>query len=227
MSDRPLDPIDALKSVQEIMRHVGTYHGETDGIPGPLSQRAFEKLGVMANEQRRAIAKLVEAPPLVVLGRQRVRQMTSAEVRARFGEHGRESTLQRIVIPQLIGKPYYEEGNSLRVTDKGIAMHPEFGAALVPFFKAVEDAGLLKLVLTFDGIYNNRLVRGGNTPSRHAWGIAMDINQQWNGLGAMPAATGWKGTVRPLVAIAESFGLFWGGNFDRQDGMHFELGVKI
>jgi hypothetical protein len=131
-------------------------------------------------------------------------------------------------IPQLVGIPLYTEDAKQRVSSKGVAMQPAFAEVLVPFFAAVEEAGLLHLVLTYDGIFHEgRPVRGGKLPSRHNWGVALDINAQWNGLGRMPAASGWKGTVRPLVPIAEAFGLYWGGNFRRQDGMHFELGVKI
>lgn len=43
-------------------------------------------------------------------------------------------------------------------------------------------------------------------------------------LGAQPALSGQKGSVRDLVGIANEHGFYWGGHFrTRLDGMHFEV----
>jgi hypothetical protein len=39
----------------------------------------------------------------------------------------------------------------------------------------------------------------------------------------VPALVGQKGAVRELVPIAHENGVFWGGQFKRKDGMHFEI----
>ena len=88
--------------------------------------------------------------------------------------------------------------------------------------------GLLEGVLSFDGAYNPRFMRGSREVlSAHAFGVAFDINARWNRVGTIPEPAGEKGSVRELVALANEFGFFWGGHFKRRpDGMHFEL-VKL
>jgi hypothetical protein len=89
---------------------------------------------------------------------------------------------------------------------------------------AWEKKGLLNLVLTYGGAYNPRLVRGGTSLSPHAFGTAFDINYEWNKLGVQPVLAGEKGSVRELVLIANKYGFYWGGHFNkRPDGMHFEV----
>ncbi|WP_222852152.1 M15 family metallopeptidase [Olivibacter sp. SDN3] len=87
-----------------------------------------------------------------------------------------------------------------------------------------EALGLLSLVLTWQGSFNSRFVRGSRTSlSNHAFGTAFDINAAWNPLGAIPAFVGQEGSVRELVSIANNNGFYWGGHFTRKDGMHFEV----
>lgn len=94
--------------------------------------------------------------------------------------------------------------------------------ALVEAWRA---AGVLGDVVSFDGAYAPRLVRGTTrgTLSAHAWGSAFDVNARWNRLGQEPAPLGAKGCVLRLVPIAEAMGFYWGGRFSRKDGMHFEV----
>jgi hypothetical protein len=89
-----------------------------------------------------------------------------------------------------------------------------------------EKAGLLHNVLTWGGSYVPRFIRGSRTVlSNHAFGSAFDINMAFNGLGALPALVGQKGSVRELVKLANDNGFYWGGHFKRLDGMHFEVAV--
>jgi peptidoglycan hydrolase-like protein with peptidoglycan-binding domain len=86
------------------------------------------------------------------------------------------------------------------------------------------SAGLLNFVLTFDGSYNPRFVRGSTTTlSNHSFGSAFDIDASWNAYGTQPALVGNKGSVRQLVEIANNNGFYWGGHFSKPDGMHFEV----
>lgn len=87
-----------------------------------------------------------------------------------------------------------------------------------------DKAGLLGLVLSYEGSFVPRLIRGSTSAlSNHAYGSAFDINYEWNQLGKTPAALGKRGCVRELVPIAHEHGFYWGGNFTRLDGMHFEI----
>jgi hypothetical protein len=69
------------------------------------------------------------------------------------------------------------------------------------------------------GCYNPRFNRGGDpgySLSRHAWGIAIDLNPSTNPYGSVPTL--------PL-AVVEAFrrwGFSWGGTWSTPDGMHFE-----
>lgn len=100
---------------------------------------------------------------------------------------------------------------------------------LVAFLAAIDGVGLTPRILTWDGSYNARFMRGSATVlSAHAWGTAFDINAGANGLGARPALLGQRGCVREIAALAMDHGFYWGGWFgSRPDGMHFEVSRVI
>lgn len=105
-----------------------------------------------------------------------------------------------------------------------VYFHKKGANQLMKLFNDWETAGLLHSVVSWDGSYNPRFVRGSKTVlSNHAFGTAFDINVNWNRLGAIPALVGQKGSVRALVEIANINGFYWGGHFTRKDGMHFEI----
>ena len=107
---------------------------------------------------------------------------------------------------------------------KGMRWHKLGEHQLVKFFEELEKQNLHTKILSYSGAFYPRYIRGSRTQlSNHSWGTAFDINVPWNGLGHTPALLGQKGCVRELVPIAHEFGLFWGGNFSRKDGMHFEI----
>lgn len=99
---------------------------------------------------------------------------------------------------------------------------------VVPYVRsalaAIESVGLGPLIDSSDfqqagGCYNPRLMRGGDKGfalSRHAWGIAVDIN---------PTVNPYGGPVTLDASFAEIFrewGFAWGGTWLFPDGMHFE-----
>jgi hypothetical protein len=90
-----------------------------------------------------------------------------------------------------------------------------------------ERENLLDRVLSYDGSFVARFVRGSRTVlSNHAFGTAFDLNEASNGLGLRPPLVGHKGSVRELVPIANRWGFYWGGHYKgRPDGMHFEVAV--
>ncbi|CCD94526.1 hypothetical protein BRAO375_3630007 [Bradyrhizobium sp. ORS 375] len=90
-----------------------------------------------------------------------------------------------------------------------------------------EAAGLLDRILSFDGGFVARFVRGSRSVlSNHAFGSAFDINESFNPFGQRPASNGRKGSVRDLVPAANRNGFYWGGHYQsRKDGMHFEVAV--
>lgn len=125
----------------------------------------------------------------------------------------------KVKIPQLIGV--------YGAPKDGVIYWHKLGVEQIKgFFQAVEDAGLLHLIISWAGSYNARFIRGSSTSlSNHSWATAFDINAPENWLGQQPAAIGKKGSLLQLVEIAHQFGFYWGGHFQRLDGMHFELAV--
>lgn len=83
--------------------------------------------------------------------------------------------------------------------------------AMVALIDAWMDAGLFGLVITIDRVYEP-----GNP--NHEFGVALDINSQWNPLG-QHAPAGATGCVLELVPIARQLGFTWRSYAAR----HFEL----
>lgn len=134
-----------------------------------------------------------------------------------------KNNIIKIIIPQLLGI----EGANV---DGSVYFHRKAARQLSALWQALEDRGLLNLVLTYSGDYVPRFVRGKadeQVLSNHAFGTAFDINYSWNKLGTEPATCGVKGSVYKLVPVANEFGFYWGGHFTRRDGMHFEVAKII
>lgn len=109
-----------------------------------------------------------------------------------------------------------------------VACHKLVAWQMQTFWRAMRDRGLLHHVVSYEGCYNPRFIRGSRTTlSNHAWGTALDINAWYNKLGHTPAAPGKQGSVMPLVELAHEYGFYWGGHFSRMDGMHFEVAVPL
>jgi hypothetical protein len=134
-----------------------------------------------------------------------------------------------VAVPQLTGKLI----SGRPAAHGSIRFHRLGKDALQKLWRDWESAGLLDRVISFQGGFASRFIRGtqSRTPrpvSNHAWGTAFDINAEWNHFGAEPALVGQTGCVRELVEIANQNGFFWGGHFrNAQDGMHFELAKRV
>jgi hypothetical protein len=91
--------------------------------------------------------------------------------------------------------------------------------------KLKEDEPDIAAKLGTAGALCVRYIRGSNTSvSNHSWGTAIDITLQGE---LDPFA---DGTMQiGLVILAEHFneeGWYWGGGYNREDGMHFEVGEE-
>lgn len=155
-------------------------------------------------------------------------RLSEAERTARFGEPGQETEIVAVMIPELVGIPGAPDNGLVRA-------HRLAAPLLAEVFAAWRREGLLAWVLSFNGSYQARRQRAkaGAPPddaaerpwSGHAFGIAFDINADWNLVGLPPAGPEERGSVLRLVETAERCGFWWGG-FDagRPDGSHFEVG---
>jgi len=106
-----------------------------------------------------------------------------------------------------------------------VQCHRKVAGPLVDLFEAWRQAGLLSLLVSWDGLYVPRFVRGSAVNlSSHSWGSAFDINASENPLKSKGAPLGAWGCVYPLVPLAEAHGFYSGGFFaGRQDWQHFEI----
>jgi hypothetical protein len=127
-----------------------------------------------------------------------------------------EKNIVRVHIPQLLGIPGAPHDGVVR-------FHHLVAQQFMDLFQAWDDAGLKHLILSWEGSYFPRFIRGSTTRlSNHSYGSAADMNLAWNALGAEPALVGRQGSMRELVPIMGDHGIFWGGFFIRLDGMHGE-----
>ena len=103
--------------------------------------------------------------------------------------------------------------------------HRDVVPAIQGALTEIKEAGLAKYIDVqnsnssggcFVGRYN-RLAKMFGSPSRHAWGMALDINTNTNQQGTTPHMK------CEIVRIFRKWGFAWGGGFYPADGMHFEF----
>ena len=102
--------------------------------------------------------------------------------------------------------------------------HKTVAAALQNALSEIKTAGLSNAIDVrnsnrYGGCFVGRYNRFGGvfgSPSRHAWGMAFDINTATNQQGGVPQMN------CSVVRIFRKWGFAWGGNFWPTDGMHFE-----
>ena len=134
-----------------------------------------------------------------------------------YGRPGDESNLVSFDFPF----PMFYEGKRVlrsrchrKVKDSLLRILGEIGT------RWINHRGILEEAEDYGGIYNYRKMRGGSTLSRHAWGIAIDLDPDDNG-----NSTPWPDEADMPLEIMEAFaregwisaGAFWG-----RDAMHFQ-----
>jgi hypothetical protein len=123
-----------------------------------------------------------------------------------------EQNIVSVKIPDLIGIKNFPASGEIRL----------HRLAVKPFTEAIAEikaAGLLKKIREWNGSYNDRNLIGNRGISRHALGLAFDINASYvpgMGLRRLDAVGG----VEDLVPVFERHGFKWGG---KNDPIHFAL----
>jgi hypothetical protein len=89
---------------------------------------------------------------------------------------------------------------------------------LTTAFTNIINRGLVDQVRTWDGCFNIRKSKGSTSRSLHSWGLAIDINAEWNGYNKPVTMS------KELVDCFKDTDMFdWGGDWHIKDGMHFQL----
>jgi hypothetical protein len=102
-------------------------------------------------------------------------------------------------------------------------------APLINTFTILEVKDLHTEIKTFDGCWNVRYIRGyeeKKIPSIHAWAMAIDLNAKHNPLGISRQQAIDKGLTPFTAAFQKVFkdtGWTCGYDFNRKDGMHFQI----
>lgn len=99
-----------------------------------------------------------------------------------------------------------------------VRCHRKIIPQLTQAMAELEQKGLGDLVKTYDGCFSPRMQVGNSAAlSRHAFGVAVDVNAQSNLYGS-PATLDSR-----VVSVMQRWGFAWGGNWTVPDGMHFEF----
>lgn len=129
-----------------------------------------------------------------------------------YGRTGDEVNLVRFELPP--GTLY--EGNPVRYARANNRCFKSLSRIL----DAISNSPQRDILKKYSGIYNFRKMRGGSRFSKHAWGAAIDLDPDDNGLHAP-----WPQKATMPFEVIEAFakegwvsaGAFWG-----RDAMHFE-----
>lgn len=132
---------------------------------------------------------------------------------AYYGHPGDTSKLVNIPVRGL-GVEY--DGQSV----KSIRCHEKVADSLLKILHEISISPHASILKDYAGVYNFRNMRGGNSWSKHAWGVAIDLSPQKNGLW-----THWPTKATMPLDVMEIFaqqgwtaaGAFWG-----RDAMHME-----
>ena len=134
--------------------------------------------------------------------------VTSAQCLKKYGDPTKESNMILWDIPTEL---------EVGVIPKRLYCNKDLVAPLSKAFKNLIATGFVKELKTWDGCFNIRKKRGLTSMSLHSWGIAIDVNAAWNGLGKTPVLSAG------FVKCFTDAGFDWGGTWTRKDGMHFQL----
>jgi hypothetical protein len=134
--------------------------------------------------------------------------VTSAQALKKYGDPTKESGMTLWDVPKEL---------EIGVLPKRLYCNKDMILPLTKAFKNLISTGCVKELKTWDGCFNIRKKRGLASMSLHSWGIAIDVNAAWNGLGKTPVLSAG------FVKCFTDAGFDWGGTWKRKDGMHFQL----
>lgn len=143
-----------------------------------------------------------------------------------YGEPGDESNLTMLTLPYNMRLSW-----DLDTVVHRIRCHKKVKLNLEYIFEDILNTyGISNIkdlrIDVFGGCYNNRPIRGGTRPSKHSWGIALDldpVNNQlkWN----KDKASFAKPEYQDMITIFYKYGFLNLGVEKDYDWMHFEVQI--
>jgi hypothetical protein len=101
-----------------------------------------------------------------------------------------------------------------------IRCHKKVAASLKKVLQEISASPFAYVLKEYAGVYNFRPMRGGSRYSKHAWGVAIDLDPNKNGL-----HQNWPESASMPFGVIEIFakhGWLSAGAFWNRDSMHFE-----
>ena len=190
----------------------GCYNGAIDGIAGPITRAGREKYAALA-------CPIDTTPPEGLI------PLPSSYWLDKLGNPRLRTTQAGLVTIQC--KPLVGVSVGNMKSAGCCIVHKCSAEAMAAVMADIEAVGLSDKIITYDGTYSIRCISGSVSYSLHSWAVAIDLNADWNARGSKPAQRGSKGSLVELVPIFHKHGFYWGGNFTKQDGMHFEYARRI
>lgn len=181
------------EQIRTLQNRIGV---DPDGIWGPKSTKAAE------DHLRDLMPKNNPWP-----------KSDQASLRAFYGRPGDETNLVGLPVPDGIIVKY--EGKQVAT----IRCHRKVAESLGRVLKELSKV-CPSVLLKYAGCYNNRSVRGGSTPSLHAYGSAIDFDPDTNG-----NHQHWPVGATMPIEVMEAFakeGWLSAGAFWSRDAMHFQ-----
>lgn len=158
--------------------------------------------------------------------RGKMKQLTTAEIIAKYGQPGDTGNLGTIAVPYPMVLAW-----DRHIVVNRITCHRMVAERLIKIFAAIKDHyGLEKIqelgIDLYGGCYNNRPMRGGTEPSRHAFGVAIDLDPGRNMLHEDHTTARFaRPEYSPMIDIFENYGFLSLGREKDFDWMHFETSI--
>ena len=223
-----------VKTLQEKLNQLGYNVGSVDGVFGPRTEIAVRKFqadkgldmdGVVGNQTWQALFG-TSVPDLIPVLNEPPPEHLCFDVFGDFRMAGwEEQNLARCDLSAQ--KEAFKDVffGWLSPADKAFVHSNWFGfichRLVVPKFQMAFQnlvmRGLAGQLKTFDGCYQARNKRGGDSWSTHSWGIAIDLNATWNAFGHK----NFKMT-KEFAQCFKDVGFVWGGDWSYPDAMHFQ-----
>lgn len=151
--------------------------------------------------------------------------LTDQQIIAKYGQPGDPDNITVLTLPFPMRIAWDPAKTVTRIQCHKLAAQPIYNAlaeiAAMYGMAKVKELG----IDLFGGCLNVRLQRGSKTKwSRHAWGIAFDLDPARNGLKTKaPQAQFSKPAYKPMIDILYKHGFIGLGPEKNYDWMHFEL----